>query len=94
MLLQSGCRKSDSKAVIHFRLRFFLELFHLNEVVVYAVLFARAGGASGVGNRQLHLARSVMLGQQGIEQTGLTGPARGRDDIESALLRHVCTFKR
>ena len=31
-LLQSGCRKSDSKAVVHLRLRFFLELLHLNRV--------------------------------------------------------------
>ena len=71
-----------------------LELFHLHEVVVHPVLFAGASGACGVGDGELHLAGVVVLGQQGIEQAGLTGPARGGDDIESALLRHVCTFKR
>ncbi|MCV5934934.1 hypothetical protein OFO87_32965, partial [Escherichia coli] len=34
------------------------------------------------------------LGQQGIEQTGFTSAARRRDDIESALLRHIITFNR
>ena len=71
-----------------------LELFHLDEVVVHPCSSpGRVARWCGETDSCI-LPAALCWVSKALSRLDFTGPARGRDDIESALLRHVCTFKR
>ena len=58
-----------------------IEVVMADEVVVHAVLLARAHGAGGVRDRDAYALVGL---DQGGDQAGLAGARRGRNDIEGA----------